>query len=133
MCGHNQDPEPRLTALVKEAAMPIRVFGFVDTMPEIMAVSDLLVSKPGGLTMAEALAMGLPMIMCGTIPGQEQFNAEELVRQGAGVMAKDVDEAVALVIQVSDDARRLETMRERALACGKPHAADDIATLVLSV
>ncbi len=133
VCGHNQDLERRLTALAHKVAMPMRVFGFIETMPELMAVSDLLVSKPGGLTMAEAMAMGLPMVLCGTIPGQEELNAEELVRHGAGVKANDVEEALAWIERLCEDPQRLAAMREQALAWGRPHAADEIAKLVLDV
>jgi len=102
------------------------VFEFVEPMHELMGASDLLVTKAGGLTVMEACALGLPMVFCGTIAGQERFNAQFAVQQGAGVMAKNVKGVVRLVLRLLEDPRALAAMRTNALALGKPRAAIDL-------
>ncbi len=130
VCGHNWALERQLAAFAGQTKMPMRVYGFTEAMHELMAVSDVIVSKPGGLTLAETLAMGLPLVILGAIPGQEELNAQELVRHGSSVQAHTVDEAVAWVRRLCDGDERVATMRECALAWGKPDAAEQIAKLV---
>ncbi|MBI3322883.1 MAG: glycosyltransferase, partial [Candidatus Omnitrophica bacterium] len=132
VCGHHDALAQRLTRRCADAPFPVRVFGFVETMPELMQASDLMVTKAGGLTVMEALAVGLPMVLCGTIPGQESFNAEYVVAHGAAVDAAHPAEAVAKVLQLLGQPQRLEAMRHAAKSLSRPHAADDIAALVSS-
>jgi processive 1,2-diacylglycerol beta-glucosyltransferase len=126
VCGHNRPLADRLNILSASSPMPVRVYGFVETMPELMQVSDALITKAGGLTVMEALAVGLPMILCGTIPGQEQFNAEYVVQRGAGVMVPTAREAIAAVLRLLDDPTQLQAMRASALALGRPGSARDL-------
>jgi processive 1,2-diacylglycerol beta-glucosyltransferase len=64
---------------------PTRVFGFVDNMNFLMAASDLIITKPGGLTTSEALALGRPLLIVDPIPGQESANSDFLLERGAAV------------------------------------------------
>jgi processive 1,2-diacylglycerol beta-glucosyltransferase len=106
--------------------MPLRLFGFVETMHELMQASDLLVTKAGGLTVMEALALGLPMVFCGTIPGQERPNADYVVQHGAGVMAKDAKDVIDTVLRLLDAPHELASMRSRAMALSRPRAAEEL-------
>lgn len=130
VCGQNRPLAARLRRQCADAPFPVRIFGFVDTMPQLMQASDLLVTKAGGVTVMEALTVGVPMIFCGTIPGQESFNAEYVVAHGAAVNASSPTEAIAQVLQLFAQPERLETMRQEAASLSRPHAADDIAALI---
>jgi len=130
VCGHHDALVQRLSRRCADGPFPVRVFGFVETMPELMQASDLLVTKAGGITIMEALTVGLPMVLCGTIPGQESFNAEYVVAHGAAVDAAHPAEAVATVLQLLGHPQRLEAMRHAAKSLSRPHAADDIVTLI---
>jgi processive 1,2-diacylglycerol beta-glucosyltransferase len=132
VCGHHDALAQRLTRRCADAPFPVRVFGFVETMPELMQASDLLVTKAGGITIMEALTVGLPMVLCGTIPGQESFNAEYVVAHGAAVDAAHPAQALAKVLQLLGQPQRLEAMRHAAKSLSRPHAADDIAALITS-
>ena len=70
----------------------IRVLPFTNKVPEFMSISDLVVTKPGGMTITESLASNLPMILINPIPGQEEENAEFLEENGVGIwIKKDTD------------------------------------------
>ncbi|WP_197062410.1 glycosyltransferase [Luteibacter sp. 9133] len=106
--------------------------GFTRQVEDVMACCDLAITKPGGLTSSECLAMGLPMIVNAPIPGQEERNADYLLEQGAAWKAID---AVALAWRVrllSDEPDRLAAMAASARAIGRPHAARDVIAAVLS-
>jgi len=130
VCGNNHTLAARLERRCHEAPVPVRIFGFVETMPELMQASDLLVTKAGGLTIMEALTVGLPMVLCGIIPGQESLNAEYVVSQGAAVSAPHPRDAVARALQLVEHPEQLEAMRQKAKRLSRPHAADDIVALL---
>ena len=132
VCGENARLAQRLRARYADSAMPVRVLEFVETMPELMAASDILVTKAGGLTVMEALAVGVPMVLCGVIPGQERFNAEYVVGHGAALLTSGAEAAVAATLRLATGPQVLEAMRARALALAKPHAAQDIVSRLVS-
>ena len=126
VCGDNDQLRRSLDRLSRQARMPIRVFGFVETMAELMRMSDLLVTKAGGLTITEALATGLPLIICSVIPGQEQLNARYVASQGAAIMALHAPEALDAIRRLLDDPAAVRAMQERARALAFPRAAESV-------
>jgi len=131
VCGENDQLRQRLQRLGETASLPVCALGFTDAMHELMQASDLLITKPGGLTVMEALAVGLPMVFCGTIPGQEQGNADYVVRHGAGLKADQPDRCAATVLQVLEHPVQLQAMRSRALALSRPDAASQVVETCL--
>ncbi len=131
ICGENRELAEQLHRQTRDAPAPVRVLGFVDNMPEWMAAADIMVTKAGGLTITEALAVGVPMVLTGNIPGQEQMNAEYAARHGAAVSAQQPIEAARLVAGLLRDAERLDALRRAARRLGRPDAANEIARLVL--
>ena len=131
VCGDNAAAVKRLTALAHRAAIPVRVFGFIETMPEAMALSDLIVTKAGGLTLTEALGCGVPLLIYHVIPGQERLNAVYASRHGAAIIAQRPQEVADAVQRLLDAPDRLATMREAARAIGHPHAAEAIVSEVV--
>ncbi len=105
--------------------------GFTRVIERVMAAADLAITKPGGLTTSECLAMGLPMIVVSPIPGQEERNADFLLENGAALKACD---AGALAWRVQDllaDRQRLARLRENAHRLGRPDAARQVLDIVL--
>jgi processive 1,2-diacylglycerol beta-glucosyltransferase len=82
VAGHNDRLRRRLEAIHPAGEGRLQVFGFVDFVPDLMAVADLFVSKPGGLSMTEALTRGLPTLAVAPLPGQEEANARHLAALG---------------------------------------------------
>ena len=100
-----------------------RVLGFVNHMPELMAAADLIVTKPGGLTASEALAVGRPLLLVNPIPGQEEANAGFLLERGAAAKVNRVEDLGFRVAELLDQ-RRLRRMTTAAHRLGKPDAAE---------
>jgi processive 1,2-diacylglycerol beta-glucosyltransferase len=106
--------------------------GFTTTIERVMACADLAVTKPGGLTVSECLAVGLPMVLISPIPGQEERNADYLLEQGVAVKAQD---AVALEYKIGQllaEPKRLKRMRENMHGLGHPDAARAVLSRVLN-
>ena len=82
VAGHNEKAHEALQAIRAPRGSTLRAFGFVKDMASLMAAADLFVGKSGGSTTAECLAMGLPMIVCDPIPGQEERNCDFLLEAG---------------------------------------------------
>jgi processive 1,2-diacylglycerol beta-glucosyltransferase len=95
--GANSAVQESLMRLVAGMATPVKVFGFVNNVPELMAASDLIITKPGGVTVAEALATGLPIIIWKPIPGQEVRNTSFLMKKDLAVQVEDLQELVPMV------------------------------------
>ena len=92
VAGHDRVLKQTLEQLRGRVTLDLHVFGWTETIPELMAAADLLITKPGGLTTAEALSAGLPMIVTHPIPGPEERHVRYLVQQGVAVQAKTLEE-----------------------------------------
>jgi processive 1,2-diacylglycerol beta-glucosyltransferase len=133
VCGNNAELRKDLEIRQKSEPRLKKVFGFVDFMDELMAISDLLITKPGGITVSEGMAMGVPMIFIEPIPGQEEANADYLIEQGAGLKARNLSvllHKLGLLIRNPD---KLTDMSKRAKAVSRPYAAKTIAEGVINL
>jgi len=107
------------------------VYQFADNVEELMAIASLAITKPGGITTAEALVKGLPMVIVRPIPGQEMHNTQFLLEQGVAIKVKRLSDIGPQINELLIDAKRLAEMERLARAHGKPHAALDVAKLIL--
>lgn len=132
LCGRNAKLLGALQTLAKQH--PERLFpqGFTHQVERLMACADAIVTKPGGLTTSECLAMGLPMIVNAPIPGQEEHNADYLMEQGAALKAIDGIGLVYRVRHLTEHPEKLAEMSRRARALGRPHAAKAVLDTVLA-
>jgi processive 1,2-diacylglycerol beta-glucosyltransferase len=105
----------------------IRVLGYTKNVNTLMDASDLLITKPGGLTSSEALAKGLPLIITNPIPGQEERNARHLLKQGVAEQADEPEEIVRLTQTLINHPTKLKRMAEKARDVAKPYAAMEVA------
>jgi processive 1,2-diacylglycerol beta-glucosyltransferase len=132
LAGKNAAALAALQALA--AKYPSRLFpqGYTNQIERLMACADLVITKPGGLTTSECLAMGTPMIVHSPIPGQEERNADYLLEQGAALKAVDTVGLEYRVAELLASPVKLEQLRERTLALARPHAAREVLRIVLS-
>lgn len=131
VAGHNQSMYNKLAQIKNTASKPILLYSYTDNVHELMGASDLLVSKPGGVSSAEALAMGLPLIIFKPIPGVEEANTDYLIRTGAAVRADTLEEVKELVKTLLRENQRRESMQNLSFVAGKPQAAACIAEEIL--
>ncbi|HWQ42867.1 MAG TPA: glycosyltransferase [Desulfosporosinus sp.] len=111
VCGQDEKFYKSLEPLIEEGKNPITRFGYVRNVEELMTVSDIIITKSGGLTVSEALTKRLPLIIFRPIPGQEVENAIYLESIGAGRVAKDEEELEKLILALLKYPKDLEPMR----------------------
>jgi processive 1,2-diacylglycerol beta-glucosyltransferase len=126
VAGRNKKAHEALQAIRAPPGSALRAYGFVEDMVALMTAADLFVGKSGGSTTAECLAMGLPMIVCDPIPGQEERNCDFLLEAGAGVKAFGPASLSYKLDALLSDRARLRRMREAALRASRPDAAREI-------
>lgn len=131
LAGKNNAVLAALRDLASQYPGRLLAQGFTSEVERLMACADLVITKPGGLTTSECLALGLPMIVNAPIPGQEERNADYLLEQGVALKAFDAVTLEYRVRHLLDHPQQLQSMRAKALALGRPRAACDVLALVL--
>jgi len=131
VCGINKRLQKTLTRRAKRYKKKMFVFGMAENVYELAEASDLIITKPGGLTTSEALAKNLPMIIIHPIPGQETKNTDFLLQQGVALRAEDGDDVAVLVQELFSNSLKLDEMRKKADLIKKPNSAMDTAQLIL--
>ncbi|HEU6443790.1 MAG TPA: glycosyltransferase [Gaiellaceae bacterium] len=130
LAGRNSALEKRLARVAADLGGRLRVAGFVPNVYEFMAAADVAVTKPGGVSASEAIALGLPLILTDPIPGQEERNCDYLQEAGVALEAHGADSlAYKLTLVLSDETTR-RRMRRAALRARRPRAAQEIVSLV---
>lgn len=127
IAGRNQALQERLEKAARRTIVPSRVLGFTTEMHEWLALADVVVTKPGGLTSSEALALGVPMVVANAIPGQETRNAAMLYEAGAAISGENPLTIGHRVARLLESPERLEAMRAAARRLARPQAAALIA------
>lgn len=131
VAGRNEAARQALEALAPAHPGRLHVLGFTDAMHRLMAAADLVVTKPGGLTVSECLALGKPMLLVSPIPGQEEHNAGYLMEQGAAWLAYDGIGLLYKLQRLMTEPRRLAAMAAASSALGRPSAAQAVLDQVL--
>jgi 1,2-diacylglycerol 3-beta-galactosyltransferase len=109
--------------------VPVKMYEYVTNLPVMMKAADFLVSKAGGLIVTESLACGLPLLLIDAIPGQEVGNADFVVQNGAGDLARTSMEVLEAISHwMLDDGALLSQHAENARQLGRPNAAFEVAT-----
>lgn len=129
VCGNNHRLQKKLEAA--SFPYPVKIFGFVDFMPELMEASDLIVAKSGGATTVESLAKGIPMIVLHPIPGQETRNAHYLKEHDVSFFVEKPEQIRLILQALFDDPRVLESKQRAIASLAKPHAVEDLLNFIL--
>lgn len=137
VCGKNPELRANLEKQARaiEAATPgltFKILGYTEEMHRWMQMSDLFIGKPGGLTTAESLASGLPMVIVAPIPGQEERNSDHLLEKGIALKCNEFTTLAYKIDGLLDQPAQLQAMREKALAYSRPHAAATIVDSLLN-
>jgi len=129
VCGRNEALRSRLAA--QDRKHPTHVLGFAPNMHELLAASDLVITKPGGLTTSEALAAGRPILVINPIPGQEAANSDFLLEHGAGIKVNRVEDLPSRVDKLLGT-KKLRDMARAARTLGAPDAASAVCREVMA-
>lgn len=109
----------------------VKVLEYTNKVPELMSISDIVISKPGGLTTSESLASGLPMIIINPIPGQEEENAEFLEEKGTGIWIRKNDSSYEILNNLLSNSKKLEEMKNNTKILAKKYSTKNICETVL--
>jgi processive 1,2-diacylglycerol beta-glucosyltransferase len=133
LAGRNARIERRLTAAAERLAYPIRAVPFVENVYDYMHAADVLVTKPGGLSTAEALVARIPMVLSKPLPGQEERNARVLVEAGAAVRTRRLADLPGAVERLLTGAPERDAMAAAARRLARPNASADAAATITSL
>ncbi len=131
LCGRNDELRAKIAASTAADADRFRVIGYTHEMRDFMGAASLILTKPGGLTTAESLASGLPMVILDPVGGQEERNADMLLENGAAIKCTEVTVLAHKVGSLLADPARLAAMSANARRLSSPHAARIVADTVL--
>jgi processive 1,2-diacylglycerol beta-glucosyltransferase len=137
ICGKNTEMQTEMEhharrVEVTNPGLKFQVLGYTTEMHRWMQMSDLFIGKPGGLTTAECLACGLPMVVVSPIPGQEDRNSDHLLEKGIAMKCNEFTTLACKLDALLDNPAQLASMREKALAYGRPTAAATIVDTLLN-
>ncbi|MCT4686460.1 MGDG synthase family glycosyltransferase [Vallitalea sp.] len=131
VCGNNDTLKNSLDEKYNEYIPNkyIEILGFTDKIPELMELSDVIITKPGGLTVTEALTKNIPMIIPYFIPGQEEENAEVLVNAGAAIKVDSVKELDEVVGVLMNDPSKIKWLKQNMKEMSKDHSIEKTINL----
>ncbi len=129
--GKNEELKKNLTHLAKKSNKNVKVLDFTDRVAEFLAASDFVVSKPGGLTVTEALVTNTPFIIINPLPGQEEENSAFLTNSGAAYRIYDPSKTTPLIEQLLADKERIKNMKLMQRHIAKPNSTKDIVEISL--
>ncbi len=133
VAGRNEAIKKELERIEVPLRHRSRIIGFTETIHELMAVADLVISKPGGLTTSEVLASGAAMAIINPVPGQETRNSDFLLESGAAIKINNVATLPYKLSKLLTDEVRLRQLKQNAVRVARPQAAFDVAKIALKL
>ena len=116
--------------IIDDIPKKTKLIYFTDEINKYMQASDIIITKPGGLTVTEALACNIPMAVFDAIPGQEEENAEFLLKHNMAVRIKDGDSCRNSIVELLKDEGKLENMKEACKSFDKNDSTKNIFLLI---
>lgn len=131
--GKNQKMKEAFENLVESLNKKdsVKILEYTNQVPELMSISDLVVTKPGGLTTTESLASGLPIVVINPIPGQEEENASYLEKNKVAIWLKKDDNVEAILKDLFSNPEKMQEMKIRARLLAKKNSTKDICKILL--
>ena len=111
----------------------VRVLDYTNQVPELMSISTIVVTKPGGLTTSESLASDLPLLVINPIPGQEEENAEFLEAHNVAVWLKKKDDPDTVIQELFSNPQKLEEMKQNSKLLAKKNSTKDICEIIMEL
>ena len=132
--GKNQKMKANFENYVEEMKKEtsVKVLDYTDKVAQLMSISDLVVTKPGGLTTTESLASGLPIVVINPIPGQEEENAEFLEKRQVAIWIKKDDNVEEILNDLFSNPNKMQKMKVNARLMAKKNSTRDICEILFS-
>lgn len=131
IAGKSKKNKKQFEKLAKSSDKDVLILSYTDKVPELMKISDFIISKPGGLTTTEILVSQVPFIIINPVPGQEEENANFLTNNGAAVRIWDTSKALPFIEQFINDEFRIENMKIMQKHIARPNSTRDIVEKIL--
>ncbi|MBD5637280.1 UDP-N-acetylglucosamine--LPS N-acetylglucosamine transferase [Clostridium botulinum] len=128
--GNNKKLYSQLSKLKEDSDKETRIIGFTNEVNKYMQCCDLLLTKPGGLTITEALVSNIPMAIFSPIPGQEEKNAEFLLRHNLAISIDSIEDTKNIINDLLKSESALKTMSLNCNKFAKPNSGNDIYNLL---
>jgi processive 1,2-diacylglycerol beta-glucosyltransferase len=133
VAGRNRKRWLRAKKMERKLAFTTKVLSYTESMDSLMDASDLIITKPGGLTCAEALAKGLPLIIVRPISGHEERNGRYLIDQGAALGIEHLKDLPEVMEDLLLSPLKIEEMSRKARVLSRPKAAEQAATAIMEL
>lgn len=130
--GRNEKLKNQLEALSVGCGKTVRILGYTNRIHDLMDMADYIITKPGGVTISEALVKKLPILIIPPIPGQEERNARFLEGKGAAFRLTNDESLEKVLYPLMDNPLKVQHMKETAGLLARPNAGDDIIRLIES-
>jgi len=130
--GNQKQLRKELTKQVEIKQGNAHILGFVPDLPRLMMKNDILITKPGGLIISEALAIGMCIILMEPLPGQERANVNFLARQGAAFKGETPAEVSQVLRFLIEKPHAIDEMKTKARNLGHPNSSDLITNVILN-
>ena len=111
----------------------VKIYDYTNKVPELMNISTIVVTKPGGLTTSESLASNLPMLIINPIPGQEEENAKYLESHNVAIWLKKEDDPNEVIIDLFSNPKKIEEMKENTKFLAKKNSTRDICNTIIKL
>src|SRR5450756_2623637 len=133
LCGNNGDVQSQIgrLAVTRSSRHSITAVGWTDQISTYMQAADVLVSKAGGVTLAEAAAVGVPLVIFQPLPGQETANTRFLTQHEAAYAAEDAEQLLRAADELMFTSRGAE-MSGNLRRLGRPNASQDLSLIHIS-
>jgi len=128
--GSNKKLYAELQNLKQSSLKETRIIGFTEKVNKYMQACDLLLTKPGGLTIAEALICEVPIAVFSPIPGVEEHNAQFLLKHNLAIDLTDINNCSTIIQDLISSKEKLQTIKNNCAAFSKPTAGPDICKLI---
>jgi processive 1,2-diacylglycerol beta-glucosyltransferase len=131
VCGHNKEVYDDIDKLKSKLRYPVVLIGFTDKVAELMSLSDLMITKAGGISVTEALDARLPMILFASIPGQETWNESLLVANKAAEKASKVGDLPVMADRILSSPQARDSLLAGIDKVRQPNSAKRVVDFVL--
>lgn len=132
--GKNKKMNEKFNHLVEAygVADRVKVLDYTNKVPELMHISNIVITKPGGLTTTESLASNLPIVIINPIPGQEEENADFLVRNGVAIWIKKEDNIARVLKNLYRHPEKIDEMKKNIPNLAKPDSTKNICEILMN-